>query len=452
MNIKISNLGIIKEVSFDLEKKLSILCGPNNTGKTYLSYVIYSLCKQIHYNGIKFDTMPTFDEDNKCTLELDIKKVLEVINYTVDRCKGDFDSLFGISEEQAKSMFSKTIVQAIYNVEELEPRLFTMEAEEVIYINDSKYKLTKNSETLTVQIELVKSDKPESGLFWGHYLVWYVYRFFAFYPLRGVFISPVERNSIFTFSKELSISRNNIIDQLQKGGDINPIDFIMKSTNRYPLAIADGLKISNDLVNLQKNRSPYYELAESIESELLNGKLSVTDKEELVFISNKSKNKKLPIHMTASIVKTLSSLIFYLKHQASSGDLIIIDEPEMNLHPDNQIVLTRLFARLMRHKFRLLISTHSDYIIREFNNLIMLNQMDIEDAEVIKGLGYSETEKINAADVSCYYFRFKNSSSRMVEVEKVIVASDGVTIPTVDETIEKQNKISEELLYLSMDK
>ena len=67
--------------------------------------------------------------------------------------------------------------------------------------------------------------------------------------------------------------------------------------------------------------------------------------------------------MTSSIVKTMSSLILYLKHLARKNDLVIIDEPEMNLHPDNQILLTRIFAELVNKGLRIVISTHSDYFV-----------------------------------------------------------------------------------------
>lgn len=155
--------------------------------------------------------------------------------------------------------------------------------------------------------------------------------------------------------------------------------------------------------------------------------------------------------MTASIVKTLSSLVFYLRHLAEDGDLIIIDEPEMNLHPDNQLVLVRIFARLINSNFRLLISTHSDYIIRELNNLIMINEVAGSKISEINDLGYSTDDKINHEDLNCYFFKFRKTVKRSVTVEKLKVDSSGVTVPSIDETIDLQNRIYEELLYLIND-
>ena len=45
MKVDIKELGYVKNVQLDLGKDLTILCGPNNTGKTYVAYAIYGLMK-----------------------------------------------------------------------------------------------------------------------------------------------------------------------------------------------------------------------------------------------------------------------------------------------------------------------------------------------------------------------------------------------------------------------
>lgn len=151
--------------------------------------------------------------------------------------------------------------------------------------------------------------------------------------------------------------------------------------------------------------------------------------------------------MSASIVKTLSSLVFYLKHIAEKSDLIIIDEPEMNLHPDSQRILAKVFAKLLNQGFRLLISTHSDYIIREFNNLIMTSHNKPEIKELASKLGYNTDESIKPEQVGCYYFHFPRSTSRQLNVVELSVDEAGFEVPSIDETIEKQNQYAEELFY-----
>ncbi len=55
MIITVKNLGVIKKAEFDTSKKLTVFCGPNSTGKTYLFYVIYALFSNANTNGFNID-------------------------------------------------------------------------------------------------------------------------------------------------------------------------------------------------------------------------------------------------------------------------------------------------------------------------------------------------------------------------------------------------------------
>ena len=151
--------------------------------------------------------------------------------------------------------------------------------------------------------------------------------------------------------------------------------------------------------------------------------------------------------MTASIVKTLSSLVVYLKYIAKENDLIIIDEPEINLHPNNQIIIARILVRLANKGFRILVSTHSDYIIREFNNMVMLSQLK-NKREVASKMNYLEEEFLEPKNLGVYVFKYKTKRSKKIEVCPVEVSDTGFSIPSIDDTIEIQNQHAEDLFYL----
>ena len=149
--------------------------------------------------------------------------------------------------------------------------------------------------------------------------------------------------------------------------------------------------------------------------------------------------------MTASIIKTLSSLDVYLKHMSSEDDLIIIDEPEINLHPDNQILVARMLVRLMNSGYRILLSTHSDYIIREVNNMVMAKALQQKDPRenIRKNYGYLDKELLNSSDVDAYYFNPKKEG--WVEVEKLEVNDYGFDVKSINEAIDTQNSITNDL-------
>ena len=84
---------------------------------------------------------------------------------------------------------------------------------------------------------------------------------------------------------------------------------------------------------------------------------------------------------------------FFLRRLHPDDDhLIIIDEPESHLDTANQIQFARLLAQLVNFGMTILITTHSDYLIKEINNLIMLNGSFEDKEEVMKQHGYRETK------------------------------------------------------------
>jgi predicted ATPase len=453
MKIQVKELGAIKEAKIDLDKPLTLLCGQNNTGKTYLAFVIYALTKvKVNKSPLKI-SIPKLIENGYLNVEIDTNQLFEYKNRVIKDVKLNLDTIFGISGEFASQMLSKFEISFDSNNESCTNKLLDIEINETTSINDQRFNLIKKANELSLRIELIEGLDYSSIIkfeMFDYFLSSIVASRLTFYPISNAVIFPVERNSIFTFSKELSLNRNLLIDQMQrlsKGEKMTPFDLLKNSSNRYPLAISDGLSVSNDLQNIQKNKSEFFEIATEIEEKLLTGTLTITKEGDVQFTSNKNKGKKLPIHMSASIVKTLSSLVIYLKYIAEKSDLLIIDEPEMNLHPDNQIILTRIFAKLLKKGFRLLISTHSDYIIREFNNLIMISSDKPEVIKVAEELQYDLSDAIKPENVGCYYFHFPKASSKQVMVKEIVVDDSGFEIESIDKEINAQNDRAMSLSY-----
>ena len=453
MKLQIKELGAIKEGTIDLSKKLNVFCGPNGTGKTYMAFAIYGLLKnQIHIGSNEKLVKELIDRKN-ISYEIDFKALIEYRKDLISNFKEDFDSLFGIGEELAKQFFGDTLISFKETDEEFENTLTACSFESLLSIRKTNIKFVKQSNSKELHIELlektISNDDISTLDFFLHSAI---LSLLATYPISSIYILPVERNSIFTFSKELSISKQEAVDHfhaMTSKNKIDRFDLLFKKTTRYPLAIKDGLMIADDLAETKKTTSDFFDFATEIENELLHGKVLITNDGEIQFKPDKAQKRLLPIHMTASIVKSLASLVIYLKHLAKGNDLIIIDEPEINLHPDNQIILTRLFARLINKGFRLLLSTHSDYVVREINNLIMLSSDKEEVVKLKETFNYKKEEYITKDDIEVHFFDYpkKKTGNKQVVIQKLEILSSGFEIPTVNETIEEQNNVAEELFY-----
>ena len=452
MKVRIRNLGAIGEGSIDLSKRINLLCGYNGTGKTYFSYVIYGLLRNRMHIRANDELSDRLINNRMVTEEIDFELLKNYRAGMLRGLKDDIDTVFGIGVDVVEKLFSDFSIEYEETDEEFIQTILNASIDETSKVQGVNVAIQKNAGESQVTLKIVDANIP-NDLIGGFRLLLnsFIYYTLAVYPISGVDVFPVERNSIYTFSKELSIRKQEAMDNLQllvdKEKKISKFDIFFNS-KRYPLPVKDGLMIAEDLAELKKTRSEYYDFAEALEAELLRGKVQISSDGEIQFRPTKSPRTILPIQMTASIIKTLSSLVVYLKHIAKPNDLIIIDEPEINLHPDNQILLARLLARLANAGFRLLVSTHSDYIIREFNNLVMVSQRENSVVRrMLESMEYKDDEYIKKEELGVYYFSYKTKRSKQVTVSPVPIDRFGFRVKSIDEVIDKQNRITEDLYY-----
>lgn len=447
MRVSIRNVGVVREATLDLSKKLIIFCGPNNTGKTYISYLVNALVSSSSSFARREDCMLENNVDSADVVfryKISKEYVMESYTAQVADVMANFDSIFGISNKQSDNLFNDAYVEYLGDEEMF--WLYVKQRGLDVWTKYADYDVHIAKEPNNMNVRVVVKNAANRGgqkLFGGFYPVTdFVASVVIHYPLCDVTMFPVERNSIFTFSKELSINRNLLIDEIQNGGSrFSLAQMVRKRSTRYPRAIRDMLAIAEDTANLKRKNGYYEEFADELERSFLHGKIDIGKEGDVRFVCG---GKSLPIHLTASIVKTLSSLTFYLRHIAKPDDLVIIDEPELNLHPDSQIALARLFARMINAGLRLLISTHSDYIIRELNNLIMISSHKENVKELAVSMEYDvDLESLHPNEVGAYLFQ--QGDDHMVAVKELPVEEDGFEVATIDNVIAQLNQQSEEL-------
>lgn len=456
MEIQIKEIGAIKEATIDLSKKLNVFCGPNGTGKTYMAYIIYAITSLENKNlGIRLEkeSASKFVSERKVSLTIDINDVWKFKENEINQIKNNLWSLFALSESNQAKYFTKSSISILETEEEFTKRIFELEYNWNIKLDNYNFIIIKEKDSYVLEISIPAETKRDE-IFISYIdivLMSRIYSLLAFFPITSSVFFPVERNSIFTFSNELSIRNNERYEMIQEmlldKKDINPFQLLLNRKNRYPQAIKDSLKIADDLEEYQKSQSSFFHFAEEIENELLNGKVVISKDGNVEFKSNKAKSLALSFHQSSSIVKTLASFILYLKHRAVENDLIIIDEPELNLHPNNQILLARIFSKLINKGLRIILSTHSDYIIRELNNILMISQGSQELRDMSIALGYEENEIFKTTDINMYLFNFKNEKSTRADVKILNKNLSGFNIKSIDETIENQSNIANELFY-----
>lgn len=431
MKIRFQNVGIVRKIDVDLNSPLTIFTGPNGTGKTYLSYLLNQLPTSM---GGAFFAMTHRDKDVRVSRLFPMKTLKEPRSL-----KGELDAslLYDIFSDALSRVSLGILRNANISFPDSVEDGFSIEL--LTSLDEWKSELEKASFSAGYSVKFVKH--PNSN----HYSFNVIYpdqeediAFLQALSLNSLFFGgcfssmmfTAERTGISLFSKELALGRLK--------------DSVRESNNRYPSAISAGLVFAEDRAYLMKGVSPLADIAKDIEDRIVGGKMVVSEEGEMRFEYGKS---VIGLPLSSSTSKALGDFLFYLKYRAEAQSMVIVDEPEIHLHPDNQIILARIFAKMVNRGMRVVITTHSDYIIREFNNLIMLHTVGKDFQKEASELGYySSDEYLNYQDIEAYLFYRKDD---FVEVDSLSVSPDGFSVSTIDKVIGQLNEVSEKL-YLKV--
>lgn len=422
MKLLLEEIGPVKRAEIDLDKNLIVLCGANNTGKTYIAYTIYGLDKSLY---------STYMESYRVVEELNLFSYYKN-NYPQfydNICKHlltTLPDLFATNGD--KSFFENTKITLLpLSLDEVEKK--------ILEFSHTDFDWYKNKYTTRARGEALP--ETDHGMITADVERHLINLILGLHPFGKTYIAPAERIAINIFSRELSIQRNALVEDLLENK--NPTDLLHRRAKRYSLPIRQSLKIAEDLKVLQSNDSEFAYLADFLEKDILKGKIKVSKEGEIAFNPNKT-TKNLDVHLSASMVKSLASIVFYLRHLAQKNDFIIIDEPELNLHPDNQRKIARFLVRLVNAGFKVLISTHSDYIVKEFNNLIMLNKGSKDAQKLMKEFGYHKEELLDPNTLGAHLV--KNGICENLEVNET-----GFSVQNIDEEINALNHSAEKIYY-----
>ena len=458
MKIAIKNLGAIKQAEFTLGE-LTIICGGNNTGKTYATYALFGFLS--FWRDAFSIKVPDGDIRrllNEGSIELDIQDYIgNAQTILKNGCKAFTEQLshvFASSDKHfSESQFSVDLdssdIQPIPTFER------TMGAAKTQLFSISK-KTDSPLVTISLLVEKEKVRIPQDVIsrIIGDALKDIVFGHLFPHP----FIASAERTGAAIFRKELNFARNRLLEEMSSmEKDINPFELLSKVYTDYALPVKSNVDFTRQLEDLAKKDSfiakEHLEILNDF-TDIIGGDYLVTKNDELYYVP-KGKRIKLTMDESSSAVRSLLDIGFYLRHVATPGDLLMVDEPELNLHPENQRRVARLFARLVNIGIKVFITTHSDYIIKELNTLIMLNQGGERLRAIAERENYRDSEMLNPDKVRVYIAEealIKLDGAQRKTKCQTLVQADidsklGIEARSFDKTIEDMNRIQEEIVW-----
>lgn len=433
MKVQILNLGLIKCAEIDL-KPLTIFVGPNNTGKTWVAYVLGAILgrygwerySEAYVSGEVSETYPPLDNA--------IQQLLEEGNAQVDLVQ--FADEYGERCINSVARLAPLWMHEFMGTErvsfsDLEVRVWLEERKEHFLERVKAHRVSGGISVSpqTGRALLTAAKKPREPLLYFFTAeegdiealkklpLQAIRRFVAeghFHTLRRALyadasIFPTERTTFISLPWRIEgEAEKNAIPTREKPQQ--SVRALAQPSGQFLSMIVSALQQGRSAREKKAKDDPailkYMQLAELLEN-ILGGGVEFSSEEpvprrEILFTPAEDTTLDMPI--VSSMVKELATLVLYLRYLVEPGDWLIIDEPEMNLHPKAQVCITEFLAMLVEAGLHVLVTTHSPYIVDHVMNL--MKAAEHEDLEKIKDKFYLRQTKalIPMEQVSVYFF------------------------------------------------
>ena len=458
MKIQITNLGIVDFAEVELGK-MTLICGENNTGKTYITYGVYGFLTFWHESfrlPIPTQIFQELNERGVATFDLE-PMVNDPSNVLKTACQQFHENLPQVFASPANRFAStKFSVQVASTA-----GIFQSVVERSFSIGRNEFVMTKSENSFRLVVSRVAGIEiqqriPTSAI---QRLVGQVAKDLVFgQELPKPFIISAERTGAAMFKNELNLQRNRLIEEIGRTvGDIDPFELLTKAYSDYPLPVKANINFARKRETILHQQSYISKGHKEILIEyedMIGGEIHV-DREEILRFTPRGTKARLSMDESSSSVRSLLDLGIYLRCVANPGDLLMIDEPELNLHPQNQRRVARLLARLVNVGINVLVTTHSDYLIKELNLLLLMHSHDEQIRAIADREGYVRGETLDSRSVSVYVARSevlqkpgnKRKSNCRTLTNIPVTPEVGIEIQSFDNAIEEMNRIEDQLLY-----
>lgn len=425
MLITIENFGAIKHFTFDTEKDLYLIFGKNSMGKSYAISLVYLILKNIlrsskdigrgNFKYFKYYRTQFFhkiDSDVKelaQMIEKNNDKEIDISHYIEKRFTTYLDFLFvnGLNESLINTFNDMNNLQNQKTQEKLKITIIWNQVTIILGLKenskqnvqqmsilksafDSKVLLKKAKRRLEPKLDsqkiilyFLEGAEEHLGESYGMFIEKFVLGFFStLQSIYDVYYLPASRSGLYqalsAFGQivaELAKNRSFISKRIE-------IPAISEPVSDYFLHLS----------TIDLSRKPHHVFVDDvkeIENHILQGSVEFdSDTKRLFFTPSQtslridsSAASSIDSSAASSMVSEISPIVAYLKYvlpsKAEKKPLVFIEEPEAHLHPETQVKLMAVFAKLVKdNKIKLVITSHSNYIFNKASNLVIEHKID----------------------------------------------------------------------------
>lgn len=431
----VKNFAKIKEAEIELAP-FTLFIGDNNSGKSYLASLIWYIQSS---NLLIFDMYRQYKNEYKeykflndlCNKIINNEKFeIKIDNNIIDECI----ELFNIMLKNRKNK----ILEELFNFKDIKIDKL------MVYKADIDYNIKINSNILENEskknklfnikfkysygrrqiISEIRGNDIKKRIFFTLFEVIIDIILFSTRYFNKLFL-PVARTG-FLLLKDIVMDKafdTLFNDKLEKKENIKLTKPLENFIRKLSMLRSEDEK-NNNIINF-------------IENDIIKGKIYLDNmpSPQVHYKSNNS-DMDFQMHVSSAVITELVPLILFLKYDNYKD--IIMEEPEISLHPYLQQQLTRAFIKLVNSGKNILITTHSDTIVQHINNMIKLNANEKKrQKKLMEKYKYDEDDIISEDKIRMYQFDAKEDGT---EVKALESSKYGFEAPTFNEILIKISK------------
>ena len=145
----------------------------------------------------------------------------------------------------------------------------------------------------------------------------------------------------------------------------------------------------------------------------------------------------------SSMVTELAPMVLFLRDGVGVGDTLFVEEPEAHLHPAAQTEVAYTLARLVNAGVRVVATTHSDWLLKEFANLMREGEFNEKTGSFVDES--SARGRLRPEDVGVWLFRKGKTSGGSTVVEIPFDRMEGIEPSDYEDVAEELYNRSAEL-------
>ncbi len=375
MRIELENIGMLKQASVEIDG-LTVIAGENDTGKSTVGKVIFCIIKAIS----------RYEEDFKESKEFKIKEILNLmffhirknVNFEteqeIDRLTSIFDIDYFLHKEESDDLENyleelKDYIQEIGKDTLLERPIEQLKS--IIFIPEDEQKSIENA------LNKVFRSEFDSNILNYNCKVGSIKLYENDLELLNILVGednniklenkvePIEFKEATFIETPLILNNHDMLMRSHTGLDLTKRRSKILGipyTTLHTKDLFEKLKLSNwsFLYNDEFENQIKIKI-----SSIINGEI-IYDEDEKNFVYIKDE-KKIPIKNTATGIKAFGIIQLLIDNDfINRTSILILDEPEIHLHPKWQLQYAQIIATLVKNNISVMVTSHSPYMIQSF--------------------------------------------------------------------------------------